>query len=121
MNVNIYLANLIMLVPIMSLCLAAPFFTTASCFCSAYHLCTCMYVGVLPYLTLRGMHNGPLFITEHIEGLTRQIFSASLDLLLAELQLKPNHYNSHSFRIGATTSAAQANIPEPYIKMLGHW
>ena len=81
----------------------------------------CLVVGVLPYLALRGTQDGPSFITEHGEGLTRQIFSAYLDLLLAELQLNPNHYNSHSFRIGAATSAAQANIPDLYIKMLGRW
>ena len=63
----------------------------------------------------------PLFITEHEEGLTRQIFSAVLDSLLAELQLNPNHYNSHSFHIGAATTATQANIPGSYIKMLGCW
>ena len=35
--------------------------------------------------------------------------------------INPNHYNFHSFRIGAATSATQANIPDSYIKMLGHW
>ena len=79
----------------------------------------CSMVGVLPYLALRGTQDGPLFITEYGEGLTRQIFSASLDLLLAKLQLSPNYYNSHSFCIGAATSAAQANIPDSYIKMFG--
>ena len=30
-------------------------------------------------------------------------------------------YNTHSFRIGAATTARQANIPDAIIKMLGRW
>jgi len=38
-----------------------------------------------------------------------------------ELQLNCNQYNSHSFCIGTAATAAQANIPEAYMKMLGRW
>ena len=98
-----------------------PFCKVVNIYLGATDSSVCPVVGVLPYLALRGMQDGPLFITEHGEGLTRQIFSAFLDLLLAELQLNPNHYNSHSFRIGAATSAVQANILDLYIKILGRW
>ena len=79
----------------------------------------CPASGVLPYLALGGTQAGPLFITEQGKGLTRQIFSTALDSHLTELQLSHTHYNSHSFCIGAATTAAQANIPETCIKMLG--
>jgi len=81
----------------------------------------CPVLGVLPYVTLRETQAEPLFITEHSEGLTQKIFSMALDSLLADLQLNHTHYSSHSFRIGAATTAAQANIPDACIKMLGRW
>ena len=33
----------------------------------------------------------------------------------------PSKYASHSFRIGATTTAAAAGLPTWLIKMLGRW
>ena len=41
--------------------------------------------------------------------------------LLTELNMEVKRYNTHSFRIGAATSAKMANIPDTYIKMLGYW
>jgi len=73
---------------------------------------------MLPYLARRGTHTGPLFLMENGQGLTRQYFCTAINAILTELQLI---YNSHSFRIGAATTAAQANIPEAYIKTLGRW
>lgn len=81
----------------------------------------CPVAGILPYLALRGDRPGPLFLTKDGKGLTRQALSASLDGILEKLQLQPRSYNTHSFRIGAATSAAQANIPDHCIKMLGRW
>jgi len=81
----------------------------------------CPILGILPYLARRGVRTGPLFPTEHGQGLTRQDFCTAINSILTELQLNCNQYNSHSFRIGAATTAAQANIPEAYIKMLGRW
>lgn len=75
--------------------------------------------GILPYLCLRGDHEGPLFIMEDGRGLTRQLFSTALDKLLAELNRDTQTYNTHSFRIGAATSARTAKVPDTYIKMLG--
>jgi len=49
------------------------------------------------------------------------MFSSALDTLLTLFKLDCRHYNTHSFRIGAVTSAAQAMIPDSQIKMLGHW
>ena len=81
----------------------------------------CPIRGILPYLTLRGSRRGPLFLLEDGRGLTRQLFSTSLDNLLSELKRDTRNYSTHSFRIGAATSAKTANIPDTFIKMMGHW
>ena len=49
------------------------------------------------------------------------MFSSALDTLLTLLKLDYRHYNTHSFRIGAATSAAQAMNPGSQIKVLGCW
>ena len=61
--------------------------------------------GIHPYLTLRGSRRGPLFLLKDGRGLTRQLFSTSLDNLLSELKRDTRNYSTHSFRIGAATSA----------------
>ena len=81
----------------------------------------CPIRGILPYLTLRGSRRGPLFLLEDGRGLTRQLFSTSLDNLLSELKRDTRNYSTHSFRIGAATSAKTANIPDTFIKMMGRW
>ena len=81
----------------------------------------CPIRGILPYLTLRGSRRGPLFLLEDGRGLTRQLFSTSLDNLLSELKRDTRNYSTHSFWIGAATSAKTANIPDTFIKMMGRW
>ena len=61
------------------------------------------------------------FITEDGAGLTRQTFAALLDSILSKLHLDSRNYNTHSFRSGAATTAAQAQIPDASIKMMGRW
>ena len=81
----------------------------------------CHIRGILPYLALRGSHRGPLFLLEDGRGLTHQLFSTSLHNLLSELKRDTRNYSTHSFQIGAATSAKNANIPDTFIKMMGHW
>lgn len=81
----------------------------------------CPVRGILPYLAVRGNRQGPLFTTEDGSGLTRQTFATLINPLLSRLNLNTKNYNTHSFRIGAATSAAEAHIPDTYIKMLGRW
>jgi len=81
----------------------------------------CPILGILPYLADCGHTPGPLFITEDGYGLTRQTFSALLNSILSQLHLNSKNYNTHSFRIGAATTAAQAHILDTIIKMLGRW
>ena len=81
----------------------------------------CPVSGILPYLAVRGTQPGPLFITNDGKYLTRLSFSKRINVLLESLQVDTSLYNTHSFRIGAATTAAQAHIPEAHIKMLGRW
>ena len=81
----------------------------------------CPVRGILPYLAIRGDHQGPLFVFKDGRSLTRHRFSTALNSLLRQLQIDAQSYNTHSFRIGAATSARQANIPDSLIKMLGRW
>ena len=61
----------------------------------------------------------PLFILQNGRMLTHQIFSNTLDGLLEELHFKKQNFNTHSFCIGAATSAKAANISDMHIQMLG--
>jgi len=81
----------------------------------------CPILGILPYLAAHGHTPGPLFITVDGDSLTWQTFSALLNSILSKLHLNSKNYNTHSFRIGAATTAAQAHIPNASIKMLGRW
>ena len=81
----------------------------------------CPVTDALPYLALRSSHPGPLFLTKEGKGLAHQSFSTLLDVILADLRLQPHDYNANSFRIGAATTAAQADIPDRCIKTLGRW
>ena len=65
----------------------------------------CPIKGIIPYLALRGGHPGPLFMFQDGRFLTRYLFSAAVDKLLADLHMDTKLYSTHSFRIGAATSA----------------
>ena len=65
----------------------------------------CPIKGILPYLAIRGNQKGPLFVFEDGRSLTQQRFSSALDSLLNQLHINTDHYNTHSFWIGAATSA----------------
>ena len=81
----------------------------------------CPITAILPFLAVRGNQPGPLFILKDGRMLTRQLFSKFLDNILDKLHLKCDQYNTHSFRIGAATSAKEAGIDDLSIKMLGRW
>ena len=82
----------------------------------------CPVKALLPYLAIRPERaNSPLFIFKDGRPLTRQRFSNILNTSLSRLGYDSTLYNTHSFRIGAATTARQANIPDPSIQMLGRW
>ena len=65
--------------------------------------------------------SGPLFCTESGKPLTRKVFTSLTRDLLKTMGVNAKHYASHSFRIGAATSAGAANMPPWLIKTLGRW
>ena len=81
----------------------------------------CPIKGILPYLAIRGSTPGPFFVMENKKSLTRQRFYSSLAGILEQSGLSHKNYNTHSFRIGAATTARQAGIPDAQIQMLGRW
>jgi len=81
----------------------------------------CPVSALIPYLAKGGAQTGPLFITADQGYLTRALFSKKLDTTLDLLQINFHQYSTHSFRIGAATTAAKVLIPDALIKMLGRW
>ena len=62
----------------------------------------------------------PLFMFSDQTYLTRSSLSDTLQSLLQETRHK-GYYTSHSFRIGAASTAAAADLPDWLIKVLGRW
>ena len=60
---------------------------------------------ILPYLAARGSCQGPLFILDGGTYLTRQIFTSQLSAVLEQVGIDSKGYNTHSFCIGAATTA----------------
>ena len=81
----------------------------------------CPVSALLPYLAIRGSKHGPLFIMANKHYLTPTLFRTSLHQILKSSGLSTQEYNTHSFRIGAATSAKAAGISDLHIKMLGRW
>jgi hypothetical protein len=81
----------------------------------------CPVSAILAYLRIRGLSPGPLFVLPDRSYLTRQRFADMVAKVLHQAGLNDQHYSTHSFRIGAATSAKDAGISDAHIKMLGRW
>ena len=81
----------------------------------------CPISALLPYLAIRGAGYGPLFILASGAYLTRRSFASLLSETLQEAGVDSKGYNTHSFRIGAATTAKEKGISDVHIKMLGRW
>lgn len=81
----------------------------------------CPVGAVVAYLNVRPPRHGPFFC--HADGtpLTRYQFGAVLRKVLAFTGLKAAEYGTHSFRIGAATSAAIRGVSEEKIQDMGRW
>ena len=75
---------------------------------------------LLTYLHLRGPSQGPLFLFQNGSVLTQDKFSK----LVRETVLAAGwsgNFSSHSFRVGAASTAASLGVPDYLIKALGRW
>ena len=81
----------------------------------------CPVAAVLAYLAVRPQAPSPLFVFKDGSYPTRERLVAHLRMGLRQAGLEAGRYSSHSFRIGAATTAAQAGVKGLFIKMLGRW
>ena len=81
----------------------------------------CPIKALLPYLAIWGSAPGALFISERGAPLTRAQFKTLLSATLQKAGLDDSNYNTHSFRIGAATSAKAVGISDVHIQLLGRW
>ena len=65
--------------------------------------------------------SGPLFTFTNGKWLSRASLTRELRSTLQGCGLPADHYFTHSFRIGAATTAAAAGFPPWLIKVLGRW
>ena len=73
------------------------------------------------HLTLRWPTEVPLFTRADGSPLIRLWFVDRVKQTLSLTGIEALAYNSHSFHIGATTTAAAAGISDSLIKTLGRW
>ena len=78
----------------------------------------CPVAALLEYLHIRGMGPGPLFRYEDGRALTRARFAAEVRGALEKAEIDQSKYCTHSFRIGAATTAAEK---DSVIKTIGRW
>ena len=63
----------------------------------------------------------PLFTFRDGSPLTRHSCLKHLRRFLCKAGYAPGDFNTHSFRIGAATSAAHSGLPAHQMKLLGRW
>ena len=81
----------------------------------------CPVAAVTGYLCVRGTSPGPLFRYADGRPLTRPRFAAATRSALSEAGIDSSLYCTHSFRIGAATTAASKGVEDAIIKTLGRW
>lgn len=81
----------------------------------------CPVMALTKFLRMRSTVKGPLFVHFGGSPLTRYQFNAMLRKGIGLLGLPQGEFSSHSFRIGAATSAACEGIPVNKIMNMGRW
>ncbi|XP_039541789.1 mucin-5AC-like [Pimephales promelas] len=83
------------------------------------------YQSILAYLQWRSPQAKsplePLFLDESKKPVTRFWFQKHLKSVLQQSGIPAKNFSSHSFRIGAATSAAQKGLSQQQIQALGRW
>ena len=73
------------------------------------------------YMDVRPGGQGPFFVHFGGEALTRYQFNSMLKKGILAIGLQAGDFSSHSFRIGAATSAALGGISTEQIMIMGRW
>ena len=81
----------------------------------------CPVDALVHYLAIQGGTPGPLFLLPNNQSLTRASFSSALKKAFQDLHMDHCQFNTHSFRIGAATSAKRAGVSDSHLKALGRW
>lgn len=81
----------------------------------------CPVQAVLDYMAIRPQSSGAFFCRFDGNHVTRREFTAVLRKCLSFLDLPVARFTSHSFRIGAATSAAMAGFDSGEIQNMGRW
>ena len=81
----------------------------------------CPVGALLASMAVRPARQGPLFVYMDGTPLTRDKLVETVRRTLQQAGISPAGYSGHSFRIGATTTAAQAGLEDSVVKMLGRW
>ena len=81
----------------------------------------CPVAAMLQWLVRRGNAPGPLFLFASRAPLTRPRLVSSLRSIITQMGGVASGFSDHSFRSDAATTAAQLNIPDSQIKLLGRW
>ena len=81
----------------------------------------CPVQAMKEYITMRGLHAGPLFCHTNGFFLSRFQFNKVLELALQFCKEGTNNIKSHSFRIGGATNAMSKGIPYEQVKEMGRW
>ena len=79
----------------------------------------CPVKALLGYLAIRGDSPGPLFLFEDGRVLSRSLLVEAVRATLQSRGYNVRHFNGHSFRIGAATTAAACGVPHSLIQTLG--
>ncbi|XP_056599418.1 proline-rich protein 36-like [Triplophysa dalaica] len=83
------------------------------------------YQTLQAYLQLRSTQtlipSDPLFVDDFNRPTTRFWFQKHLKLVLIQSGIPADNFSSHSFRIGAATTAAQKGLSQHQIQTLGSW
>ena len=81
----------------------------------------CPVAAVTAFLAIRGNSPGPVFQFKDRIPLTKQRFIFHIRSALQSAGTDPTKNAERSFRIGATTTAAEHGIQDSTIKILGRW
>ena len=81
----------------------------------------CPVSAIFPYLAICGARLGLLFVLKDGWYLTRQRFATIVSSTLKHAGVNDKLYTTHSFRIGAATTAKDGSVSNVHITMLGRW